>query len=982
MIFPDARPRLYTLPPGVDFPERLAEGLIARHAGQPPEAMARVTVFLNTNRMRRRLRAAFHARGALILPRLRVVTDLADDPLLIGAGERVSPLGRRLELAVLIDRLLTAQPDLAPRAALYELADSLAGLMDELRAEDVSPETLAALDMEGHAAHWSRTRAFVSLIAGFFGPGSAPDREARQRMAVEAQIALWAAQPPTDPVILAGSTGSRRTTLALMLAVAHLPQGAILVPGYDAAMPLALWPTLEAEKPEVPGQEDHPQYRYWRLMQDLGLSPEELRRWDDLPPVDEARNRLISLALRPAPVTDQWISEGPALGDLVVATAGMTLIEATTPRAEAQAIALRLRRAVTEGRRAVLISPDRELTRRVTAALDRWGLRPDDSAGQPLMHSPPGRLLRMIARGMGRRLSADQVLALLKHPLAFSGGDRGLHLLLLRELELKLRRSGPAYPDRAFLSHWAAARKEEAAPLWAARLSDFLEEMEALGPAPLADLVVRHRAIAAGLARGATEEPALSGGLWDKAAGESARAAMDEVATEAPAGFTMRLGDYSVLLDGIFARYEVRDTIASDDRIEILGPQEARIVGAPLVVLAGLNEGVWPAQPTPDPWLNRKMRLEAGLLLPERRIGLSAHDFQMAVAAPEVVLTRAARNAEAETVSSRWLNRLTNLLEGLEENHGPAALAAMRARGRALLEGAVAVEAPIQSTPMPRPSPRPPLHLRPRRLSLTEVERLIRDPYAIYARHVLRLNPLSPLRPMADARLRGEVLHRVPEKFLKTRPLLQDPAEATQLLMQITDEVLEADVAWPAARAAWRARMAELARAFVESVLAGDGTPVALEKKYEIEVPGLDFRLVGKPDRIDVLEDGRLSIIDYKTGAPPSVKQQAAFAKQLHLAAVMASLGAFPEVGPHDAVHIAYVQLKRELKEIAADLGPADLEKVLKEFRALISAYRDPMRGYTSRRAMVETALGGDYDDLARYGEWGVTDAAVAEDLI
>ncbi|WP_112312099.1 double-strand break repair protein AddB [Pseudogemmobacter bohemicus] len=966
-------PRLFGLPPGVDFPARLAAGLQARLMGQPPEAMARVTVYLNSQRMRRRLREALLARGAGFLPRLKLVSEPGNDPLLTGQVQGASPLGRRLELAVLIDRLLAAEPDLAPRHALYDLADSLAGLMDEMRAEEVDPAALDTLDIEGHAAHWSRTRRFVSLIAQFFTESAPPDSEARLRMALMAQIAAWEAAPTPDPVIIAGSTGSRGTSALLMQAVARLPQGAILVPGFDFDQPDAVWASLD----DGTGQEDHPQYRYHRLMRMLGLSRRDIREWDDQGAADPARNRLISLALRPAPVTDQWIAQGPELGDLRAATARMTLIEAASPRDEAQAIALCLREAVALGKRAALLTPDRDLTRQVTAALDRWRLKPDDSAGEPLIHSPAGRMLRLIARAMGKRLMADEVLTILKHPLCFSTDQRGPHLRLTHELELKLRRSGPAYPDLASLQAWAAEQRDEFAAPWAEWLGGLLAALEACTPGPLPGLIARHRSLAEAFAQGTGEG---TGRLWQDAAGEAAFKVIEDLASEAPEALHLGTGDYAALADGVINRGQVRSLIPADERIVILGAQEARVQGADLVVLAGLTEGVWPAQPDPDPWLNRRMRMDLGLLLPERRIGLSAHDFQMAVAAPEVVLSHAHRNAEAETVPSRWLNRLMNLLDGLPDQGGRDALSAMKARGGRLISDAGLVGAPIISDRAPRPSPRPRVADRPKTLSLTEIEKLIRDPYAIYARHLLRLRPLMPLRPMADARLRGEILHKVPEALLRegVPPLVTDAAAA---LMRITDRVLEEDVAWPAMRAIWRARMAELAVPFVQGLLAEGGQTVSLEQKYAVVLKDPGFTLVGKPDRIDVTESGRIRIVDYKTGAPPSEKQQAAFAKQLHLAAVMASLGGFPEAGFPDEVEIAYIRLAADLKTISALLGPDDLHRLLEEFRRLIRAWEDPARGYTARQAMLGARERSDYDDLARFGEWDITEAAKPEDM-
>ncbi|MCB6177906.1 double-strand break repair protein AddB [Rhodobacter sp. Har01] len=971
-MFAGHGPHVLALPPGADFPRRLADGLLRRLAGQPPEALARVTVFLNTQRMRRRLREAFAARGATFLPRLRLVTELGGDPLLCGTAPGVSSLGRRLELVVLIDRMLRADASLAPRRAMFDLADSLAALMDEMRAEGVVPEAVARLDVQGHAEHWARSQRFLALVDRYFAAGSPPDAEARLRAATEALIAEWQTRPPEGPVILAGSTGSRGTTALLMRAVAGLPQGALVLPGFDFDLPPEVWDGMA----DAMGHEDHPQYRFRRLMDALGIGPQGILPWDEAAAPDPARNRLISLSLRPAPVTDQWITEGAWLTDLPGATAGLTLLEAPNPRAEAQAIALRLRQAVEDGQSAALISPDRDLTRRVAAALDRWGLVPDDSAGRPLLHTPPGRLLRLVSRAMGRALRGDDLMALLKHPLAFSGAGRGAHLLLTRDLELELRQNGPAFPDAGFLRAWAAGRDVA----WGEAVAAVLDGLRDAAEAPLPLLIARHRAATEALARGA-DWAAAGDSPWDKAAGVEALLAITEFQAEAPEACALTPADYAALLDGVLGQRAVRETVLADERVQILGPQEARVQGADLVILAGLNEGIWPAQPAPDPWLNRRMRAEAGLLLPERRIGLSAHDYQMAAAAPQVVLSRALRDAEAETVPSRWLNRVANLLSGLPQGQGPQALAAMRARGEALLALAIASERPLPGAPAHRPAPRPPVPLRPRKLSLTEVETLIRDPYAIYAKHLLRLRPLNPLRAEADARLRGEVMHLVMERLLKGGPLPVETQLAVARLVAICDTVLAETVPFPVARAAWRARIARIARPLVEALAQDGGTPVLLEEKHGIEVPGLGFTLVGKPDRIDLLPDGGLRIVDYKTGAPPSAKQQDHFAKQLLLAAVMASLGGFPGLEGCPVRKIVYQGLGSGLKAEPKDLDDDLIRAALEEFRVLIRAYQSPAKGYTSRRATFDMKWPGDYDDLARHGEWDATQDPKPEDV-
>ncbi len=975
MMFSGPAPRVFGLPPGVDFPARLVDGLLQRLRGQPPEAMARVTLYLNTARIRRRVQAEFASRGASFLPKLPLITELAADPLLVGAAPALSALGRRLELAVLIDRLLVADPTLAPRSALFDLADSLAGLMDEMRGEGVAPDVLAALDVSGHSAHWGRAQRFIALAEGFFAQDARPDGEARQRLAVQRLIARWQIRPPEGPVVLAGSTGSRGTTALLMQAVASLPQGAVVLPGFDFDLPAPLWSGME----DALVHEAHPQFRLAALLRTLGLTRPEVGLWTEAPAADPARNRLVSLALRPAPVTDQWISDGPALGDLVAATKGLTLIEAPSPRAEAAAVALALREAVEEGVPACLISADRNLTRRVAALLDRWGIRPDDSAGEPLQQTAPGRFLRLVAGAMAGPVTVDRLLSLLKHPLAHSGPARGPHLLLTRELELHLRRRGPAFPDAGFLRHWAGARPEPGAGAWGNAIADVLQAAAALPRAPLPDLVAHHIALAGQLARGTeTEGP---GALWSRETGEKAQAVMRSLAAEAPAGLILGAADYPPLLASVLAREEARSAVLVDPRVQILGVQEARIQGAGLVILGGLTEGAWPETPAADPWLNRQLRRDAGLLLPERKVGLSAHDFQMAVAGPKVILTRAQRNAEAETVPSRWLNRLVNLLSGLPGTQGPEALAAMRARGLTYLQLAEALDTPAPTEAASRPSPRPPVTARPRQLSITQIERLITSPYDIYAEKVLRLNALNPLRPEADFRLRGEVVHQVLERFLKTDPLPKDPAKAADLLLAITAQVLEDEVPWPVARADWLARMRRIALPFAEATLRRDSRPVLLEKSAALHLGDPDFTLTGKPDRIDLLPDGTLHVIDYKTGEPPSQKDMESHRKQLHLAAVMALGGAFGTLGPRVTSRVTYQAMKPGLKEQGQDLTEAGILALREEFEALIRAYLDPATGFTARRAAMETGWESDFDHLSRLGEWSIADEARPADV-
>jgi RecB family exonuclease len=489
-------------------------------------------------------------------------------------------------------------------------------------------------------------------------------------------------------------------------------------------------------------------------------------------------------------------------------------------------------------------------------------------------------------------------------------------------------------------------------------------------------LVQRHlaAALAADPGQGGT------GTLYDEAPGQEAARLMAELAGEAVHGGSISALDYRDLFDALTRDREARQPVFPHADVLIWGTQEARVQGADLLICAGLNEGIWPAAPPADPWLNRALRAQAGLRLPDRVIGLSAHDFQQAASAPEVWLTRAKRTAETDTVPSRWLNRLINLMEGASPET-KAALDQMRARGLQGLAMAETLLTPAELVPFaPRPSPAPPLAARPRRLGVTEIETLIRDPYAIYARKVLRLRALDPLRSDPDARLRGTILHKVLEDFvIQTKDVLPPRDAALGLLMDLTDRVLADTAPFPAVSRLWRARMARVAGFFVDSEMSrrAIGTPLGPEIKDQWEVPGTGITLSGKADRIDRLADGRYAIYDYKTGTPPTPDQEKHFNKQLWIEALMIEAGCFG-LGPGaQTAQMAYIGLGAQPQIVAHHPDPAALAQIMGQLHKRLMHMLDEDWGFSSRRSISDTRFDGDFDQLARHGEWDETDIPV-----
>lgn len=976
-------PRLFGVPPGVDFPQALVEGIRASFINEPPEAMARVQVVVNTRRMARRIRSLFDAGPACLLPRITLITSFGESFARGSIPQAVSPVRRQIELSSLVRALLVAQPDIAPRTALFDLTQSLAKLMDEMHSEGVLPEDIAKIDTGDQSGHWERIKSFLDILAPYFDSGQAnPDIETRQRMVIEQIARSWREKPPDHPILIAGSTGSRGATRLLIKTIASLPQGAAVLPGFDFDQPLEVWRLLMAGS----SNEDHPQFRYARLLSELGTNPDDVRSWSRVDVSNPSRNKLVSLALRPAPVTDQWLTEAPSLAaSTLTSTRNITFLEAPSTRIEALAIAMRLRKAAEDGMTAALISPDRTLTRQVSAALARWRILPDDSAGIPLHQTAPGRFLRHVAETFTREVDVALLLTILKHPLCHSGPSRGDHLRFTRELELFLRREGPPFPTADLVSHWASKRNELQVGPWTEWLIGNLLSDRSKGPTTLQTRVADLFVSAETLSNGAFE--ANTGDLWEGDDGQAAWSAVSELRDIAndpsngdDAGGSLDGLEFASLLHSVLSRGSVRPTITTHPNILIWGTLEARVQGADLLILSGLNEGTWPERPEQDPWMSRAMRKEAGLLLPERRIGLAAHDFQQALCHENVWLTRSVRSDDAQTVPSRWINRLSNLLSGFSE--GQAALEQMLQRGDLWLEKARALESVERVAPVARPSPAPPVSARPRRLSVSDIDQLLRDPYAIYARHVLQLKPLDPIMRVPDHLLRGVVLHDVMHNFVENSK--DNPQKiSAEFLRRQASQILKDHVPWGEARSMWFARISRvadwIARTEVERRQVAQ--PVLLEKKGTLSLDEIDFTLVAKADRIDQTLSGEYQIYDYKTGAPPSKEKQKYLQKQLLLEALIAEDVGFDGLPPGPVLGATYIGLRNPPKVEDAPLDNEPVAEVRSNLVALMRAYLSPQTGFSAQRAAESQTWSSPYDHLARRGEWDLTDPPAIEIL-
>lgn len=963
MFTPQTAPRVFALPPGVNFAQTLVDGMAARLSGQPPEAWARVTLWVNTRRTARAIKQLMAARGPGLLPDIRVLADLSKEVAPLPPAP--DALARQLDLAALVRSYQLARGQSPQPAMVLDLAGSLADLLDELEGEGLTPAAFARIDATNLSRHWVENREFLGILQSYLSSLGLPysGAEGRRRAVIDALAENWSSSPPQGPVLVAGSTGSRAATRAFMAAVARLPQGAVILPGLENQPPR----TMPADGPGA----DHPQAALLATLVALGAK-QPVQPWH-LAPVpnpgpNPGRIALVSLALRPAPVTDQWLTEGPALlAGLQTATESLSLIAADSTRHEALAIACALREAEQRGQRAALITPDRNLARRVGIALQRWNIEADDSAGQPLHLSPPGLLLRLLAEDTQSGISPVRLLDILKHPLVGGQGNgqgetRGDHVHMTSTLEHQLLRGGPAHIGPDDLQTWAG--DDPARQKWVAQISPAL-----FAPGTesqrLPDWVVslRNRATALG-----------PEAVWDKDAGERALALLAQLEAGSASAAPQPPSIWAALLLRQMQRVELRGAAyLPHPDIAIWGPLEARVQSADLLILGGLTEGVWPARLAEDHWLSRQMRAQIDLPLPELRIGLAAHDFQCALAAPRVILSRPLRDGDSETLPSRWLLRLTNLLQGLGDA-GTAALKEMQARGAYYTDLAAQLDRPESAAdPAPRPSPAPPVVARPDQLSVTSIEKLIADPYAVYAAKILRLYPLDPLGREPDARERGTALHAILAHLM---PQIPDPvpnALPDDLRADIIAQ-FEAKVPWPATRREWQAKLFGALDFLLtsEKTRRETATPLATERsgKLALTIAGAPFTLTAKADRIDRAANGSIALYDYKTGSTPTQTAADTTAVQLPLEGLIAAAGGFKDVPAGPAATLKYILLGDKKSVGPEEKKQTVLTDLAENLATLLTAYADPAQGYTARARHELLRFEGDYDHLSRLGEW------------
>jgi ATP-dependent helicase/nuclease subunit B len=1023
---------------------RLVEGFDAR---ANPERLAQATLYLPTRRAGRMAREIFLdvlGTDAIVLPRIVALGDIDEDELEFAeAAEqfggsapldippKLKELDRTLTLAKLVAQWAKS-PDAAPLvvggpASTLALAKDLARLMDDMVTRGVDWKALDGIVPDHLDQYWQLTLGFLS-IARQMWPAHLEEIKkiepaARRDRLIEAEAARLT-RHHEGPVIAAGSTGSMPATARFLKVIARLPQGAVVLPGLDTDLDEEAWQligsTTDAQGKTSAPASNHPQFAMHALLDKFGLKRSDVESLADAAAC--GRELLMSETMRPSSATAQWhrrLAEPQVAEKISAGMQNLAVIEAANPEMEALAIAVAMREAHELGKSAALVTPDRALARRVEAALGRWNLAFDDSGGDALMDTLAGIFARLAAETASKQLEPPALLALLKHPLLRLGRARGAFRSAVETLEMALLRGtrpeagggGLAKSFVRFRLQLAEFRAGQTSTLhgseprtklkdedldqaqWLiACLQAALSSLESIDPSKphdFSELAERHRETLMALSR---DENGVAV-AFEGHQGLALTAAFDDLPGKpGRSGLMVQLGDYPEVFQTAFGDRTVRRPEAAGAQLRIYGQLEARLTQSDRVILGGLVEGVWPPAPRNDPWLSRPMRHQLGLDLPERRIGLSAHDFAQLLGADDVILSHAAKVGGAPSVASRFLHRL-------EAVAGETRWNAAKAAGEKYIHFADELDRPDKVEPIPQPMPKPPRAARPLKLSVTAIEDWLRDPYTIYAKHILKLAPLDPVDMPLSAADRGSAIHDALGDFTQVHKttLPDDPASA---LRRIGEKHFAPLMDRPEARALWWPRFLRIASWFAgwETERRLNVRTIDAEIRGEISIPldhGRTFFLSARADRIEHRTDRTYAVLDYKTGAPPTGKQvRMGLSPQLTLEAAILREGGFANIAAGSSVsELLYVRLSGnnppgksillELKINKSDAPqfPDDAaDEARRKLEALIRAFEDEDQAYTSLNLSMWSNRYGAYDDLARIKEWSAA-GGLGEDI-
>lgn len=1025
--------RIFTIPPDKSFVDSVARGILTQ-VGNDPLKLSDYTILVPDRATRDLLRQAFVEQlGGKpgVMPRFDAPGDMDDDDLSLKISDNhilsqalmdIPPAVPQLHRQLILAQEILKIPGMASSVQkAIKLGGELGSFLDDIQRANIDLAKADALVPPEFEAQWAHTAEFLKILTETWPKRLSAlgmvDPEEHKNVLIEIQAAHWRQNPPDKPIVAVGFTDTSPAVLSLLQTVSGLPKGAVVLPGVDLHLDQKSWDVLTPV---------HPQYSFKQMLAAFNVDRAAVSEWttdmpdplhvraNDLEKTNAERQKILRETMRPAGTSEGWsglkgrkkakrphIDADDEEAIDVVALSGMDLITCSSQQEEASVIALKMRESLeVPGRTATLVTGDRSLARRVSARLRYWRIDVEDGAGETLSETPAGVFLLATANMAAEEWAPVPMLEALKHPLAALGENHeafAQKLSTLEDMALHGPRPGPGAAGLKGVLSAAfnrAARRPNPRPqaeLAAEKqqMDTWIDAIEAAGKPlfdkmssdkvlPFAEFLDDHIRFAEALAK--TQDETGAGRLWRGDDGVKASRFLTQLRDAAKYIPPVTGEDYVDVLQGLMRDVSLKTTSAPHPTLKILTPEQARLSKADIMIVGGINDEAWPQRPDESPWLSPDMSKALGLPPSEAQIGHSAHQFVQATSNPNVLLSRSVRSGDAPTVASPFLTRLMMVLKG-------AGLDQEIQSKTQLLEIHDAMQTPAVVQPIGPPEPRPPSAVRPKELPVTAIEKLMRDPYAVYAKYVLKLRPKTRLDASPSVSERGMFTHDALDTFVKKYPD-KLPDNAYDELLKIGRDAFETRINNPNVQAFWWPRFERIAKWFVKfeeerrEMTRTLGTEV--RGKLEIDMGGGEvFTLTTIADRIDRNADDQLSVIDYKTGAVPTQKSVAlGYSPQLTLEALIAYRGGFSQIDASDVGDLQYWKLSGGKPAGDVTKVRGDVKQLVAEanegIQNLVKAFNDAKTPYLSTPRPEWAPRYNDYEHLSRSGEWSTVQQAQA----
>lgn len=953
--------KIYNVPASCSFADELAKKFLHEYS-EDLLSLTDVLFLLPNRRACQVLKEAFVREKGLyptLLPQMVPLGDVEETELFISGFDNSEILNQLPPAIDLKSRLLWFTKRIMEHSSLFGLekfsaeqacflAQDLCALIDIISNENLSFDNLKNLVPEEYASHWLETLKFLEIITQewpeYLRKNKLVDPVERKNLALMLQADFWRKKESNKRIVIAGTTATFPAMKNLVKTILNLPNGELVLYGLDKFLDEESWNEVD---------ETHPQYELKDLLTYLDVKRSCVI--DFVSSQNKEREKLISEVMRPARTTDKWrdISEKNISAS---SWRGMNVVNCKDIREEALAIALIMRETLEYFEKtAALVTTDRNLSRRVASELERWNIKIDDSAGKPLSLSPVGLFLRLILQVCLNDFSSVDFLSLLKHPLFAYGCSYGEVRKQVRDYEKNVLRADSPQEESDFILQVKSCFES---------FADVLKQKNT----PLSSFLEKHIRLAELLAS-SVEKNGVDV-LWKGDDGEAAASFIADVYHSASILNNISGEDYVGIFNALLSGVTIRPKYGTHPRLKILGPIEARLNSFDVMIVGEVNENLWPKNVDADPWMSRPMKKSFGIPLPEKAVGVLAHDFSCLIAGKQVYLTRAERVQGTPMVKSRWWMRLETVLKALKFDIENIEVCKYQ-------KWAEFIDQATKFSPIKSPAPLPPVSARPRELSASAVENLMRDPYIIFAKHILGLKKLNDLDKELNLADYGNIIHAILEEF-NNKYSQSFPDNAKEELLKIGQTYFEEHKIAMETRAFWWPKFEQTIDWLIEieNLYRKNVVHVYNEIKGEFvfSAPEGNFKITAKADRIDLTVDGKINVIDYKTGQIRSKNEMIkGYAPQLPIEGIIATQGGFPNFSSKEVAAFIYWQLGKKSLCVDTDVD-AILQNTFERIHKLIAIFDLPTTPYICQPNPKYAPKYSDYLHLARVAEWSVCD--------